>query len=161
MITADELPQQYLRSRPLETFGFSLSGGSDLDSNGYNDLVVGAFASDTVTVLRARPVININTRHLENDMKIDIDGDSSCFRTAQTWLVQHFVHLFGLFLSSKAIRIFQTFTVELLKLLRCSHMYGSSSLPVSDHRTSQARLLTFKETLMLQLRQQKVHTKKG
>ncbi|VDK73530.1 unnamed protein product, partial [Onchocerca ochengi] len=84
VITADNLPQQYLRSKPLKTFGFSLSGGSDLDGNGYNDLVVGAFASDTVILLRARPVIYINARHLNTDMKIDIDGDSSCFRTAQT-----------------------------------------------------------------------------
>lgn len=87
MITADELPQQYLPVKPLKTFGFSLSGGSDLDGNGYNDLVVGAFASDTVTILRARPVIYINAKHLDNDMKIDIDGESSCFRTAQTWYV--------------------------------------------------------------------------
>lgn len=83
----DELPQQHLHSKPLKTFGFSLSGGSDLDGNDYNDLVVGAFASDTVIILRARPVIYINARHLNNDMKIDIDGDSSCFRTAQTWYV--------------------------------------------------------------------------
>ncbi|VDK85685.1 unnamed protein product [Litomosoides sigmodontis] len=84
VITTDELPQQHLHLKPLKTFGFSLSGGSDLDGNGYNDLVVGAFASDTVTILRAKPVIYINARHLNNDMKIDIDGDSSCFRTAQT-----------------------------------------------------------------------------
>ncbi|EJD74571.1 hypothetical protein LOAG_18126 [Loa loa] len=84
VITPNELPQQYLHSS-LKTFGFSLSGGSDLDGNGYNDLVIGAFASDTIIILRARPVIYINARHLNNDMKIDIDGDSSCFRTAQTW----------------------------------------------------------------------------
>lgn len=64
-----------------------MSGGVDLDKNGYNDLVVGAFASDTVTILRARPVINIHTRHLETDLKVDIDGDSSCVRGAQTWSV--------------------------------------------------------------------------
>ncbi|VDN07933.1 unnamed protein product [Thelazia callipaeda] len=84
VIAADDLPQQYFRSKPLKTFGFSLSGGSDLDANGYNDLVVGAFDSDTVTVLRARPVININAKFMHTDMKIDIDGDSSCFRAAQT-----------------------------------------------------------------------------
>ncbi|KAK6102226.1 Integrin alpha family protein [Brugia pahangi] len=84
IITADELPRINLHMKALKTFGFSLSGGSDLDGNGYNDLVIGAFASDTVILLRARPVIYITAQHIDNDMKIDIDGDSSCFRTAQT-----------------------------------------------------------------------------
>uniref|UniRef100_F1KQ70 Integrin alpha ina-1 n=1 Tax=Ascaris suum TaxID=6253 RepID=F1KQ70_ASCSU len=85
-ITVDELSKVYPLKNDvdLRTVGFSMSGGVDLDKNGYNDLVVGAFASDTVTILRARPVINIHTRHLETDLKVDIDGDSSCVRGAQT-----------------------------------------------------------------------------
>ncbi|VDK83720.1 unnamed protein product [Cylicostephanus goldi] len=38
--------------RPLKSFGFSLSGGSDLDGNGYPDLVVGAVTKGVVTILR-------------------------------------------------------------------------------------------------------------
>ncbi|KHN71986.1 Integrin alpha ina-1 [Toxocara canis] len=85
-ITVDELAKVYpvKKGARLRTFGFSLSGGVDLDKNGYNDLVVGAFASDAVAILRARPVINIHTKHLETDLKVDIDGDSSCTRDAQT-----------------------------------------------------------------------------
>ena len=45
----------------LRTFGYSLSGGIDLDENGYPDLLVGAYESDTVILLRTRPIIDIET----------------------------------------------------------------------------------------------------
>ncbi|KAH9513198.1 Integrin alpha-7 [Bulinus truncatus] len=43
----------------LSSFGYSLSGGFDLDANGYPDLLVGAYESDTVALLRSRPIIKI------------------------------------------------------------------------------------------------------
>ncbi|KAM3597151.1 uncharacterized protein V6R79_000563 [Siganus canaliculatus] len=42
-------------SRPA--FGFSLRGGTDIDENGYPDLLVGAWAADQVFVYRSRTVI--------------------------------------------------------------------------------------------------------
>ena len=36
----------------LSTFGFSISGGVDLDENEYPDLVVGAYEADTTVFLR-------------------------------------------------------------------------------------------------------------
>lgn len=45
--------------RPLHSFGASVSGGVDLDLNGYPDLVIGAFSSDAVVVLWSRPVVDI------------------------------------------------------------------------------------------------------
>ncbi|NWS62664.1 ITA3 protein, partial [Chunga burmeisteri] len=42
----------------MRTFGYSLSGGLDVDGNSYPDLLVGSLA-ERVVLLRARPVINI------------------------------------------------------------------------------------------------------
>ncbi|KAH8009256.1 hypothetical protein HPB51_013910 [Rhipicephalus microplus] len=61
----------------LNTFGFSLSGGLDLDGNEYPDLLVGAYDSDAAVYLRSRPVVD-----LEATLKIDGDNldleDTTC-----------------------------------------------------------------------------------
>ena len=46
---------------PISTLGYSLAGGLDMDFNNHTDLLVGAYESDTVVILRARPVIDIVT----------------------------------------------------------------------------------------------------
>lgn len=46
----------------LLTFGYSLSGGLDVDFNGYPDLLIGAFEGAAVTLLRARPIVNLSTK---------------------------------------------------------------------------------------------------
>ncbi|KAJ8725942.1 hypothetical protein PYW08_004125 [Mythimna loreyi] len=53
-ITAEEI------SPTLTTFGFSLSGGVDLDNNKYTDLAVGAYKSDSVVFLKSRPVVKVS-----------------------------------------------------------------------------------------------------
>ncbi|XP_063778643.1 integrin alpha-9 [Pseudophryne corroboree] len=44
----------------LRMFGQSISGGVDMDKNGYSDLTIGAFMSDSVVLLRTRPVITMD-----------------------------------------------------------------------------------------------------
>lgn len=44
VITAESLPVT------LKTFGYSLSGGIDLDANGYPDLLVGAYENVSLTI---------------------------------------------------------------------------------------------------------------
>uniref|UniRef100_A0A7M4EKF2 Integrin subunit alpha 3 n=1 Tax=Crocodylus porosus TaxID=8502 RepID=A0A7M4EKF2_CROPO len=58
-----ELPRQVISGADLgpfkfKTFGYSLSGGMDVDGNSYPDLLVGSL-SEKIVLLRARPVINI------------------------------------------------------------------------------------------------------
>ncbi|KAM3910834.1 integrin alpha-V [Leptodactylus fuscus] len=42
------------------SFGYSLKGATDIDENGYPDLVVGAFGADKAILYRSRPVITVN-----------------------------------------------------------------------------------------------------
>ena len=72
----------------LQTFGYSLSGGLDMDLNGYPDLAVGSYADDAVFILRARPIIEIVTKIEGNLTRIDpnrttCDGERNqlpCFK---------------------------------------------------------------------------------
>lgn len=49
-ISAEQISQ--LSQSALTTFGFSLSGGIDMDNNQYPDLAVGAYESDIVYLFR-------------------------------------------------------------------------------------------------------------
>ncbi|XP_044037792.1 integrin alpha-3-like isoform X2 [Siniperca chuatsi] len=56
-------PSQVIRgstvSSGFRTFGYSMSGGVDVDGNKYPDLLVGSL-DDTVALLRTRPVVHLN-----------------------------------------------------------------------------------------------------
>ncbi|XP_032514077.2 integrin alpha-PS2 isoform X2 [Danaus plexippus] len=72
-ITAEEI------SPVLTTFGFSLSGGVDLDNNNYTDLAVGAYKSDSVVFLKSRPVVKVmaEVRFMGESKLISLD-DRRC-----------------------------------------------------------------------------------
>ncbi|XP_047988907.1 integrin alpha-PS2 isoform X4 [Leguminivora glycinivorella] len=66
-------------SPSLTTFGFSLSGGVDLDDNSYNDLAVGAYKSDSVVFLKSQPVVKVMAEvKFQEDTKLISLTDKRC-----------------------------------------------------------------------------------
>ncbi|CAG9824822.1 unnamed protein product [Phaedon cochleariae] len=62
-------PSQVIRKTQVKTLGYSLSGGMDMDNNGYPDLLVGAFESDLVLLFKTRPIIDIKIDIISNELK--------------------------------------------------------------------------------------------
>lgn len=66
-------------STPISTFGFSISGGIDLDGNLYPDLVVGAYESNKAIVFKSRPVAVMEaTTSFQSDTKYISLDDKKC-----------------------------------------------------------------------------------
>jgi hypothetical protein len=61
---------------PPTTFGYSLSGGLDMDLNDYPDLMVGAYEDDRVFLIRSRPIIGILTRVQPEENLKNIDPNT-------------------------------------------------------------------------------------
>ncbi|XP_043433141.1 integrin alpha-4 [Prionailurus bengalensis] len=62
-------------SQSLSMFGQSISGQIDADNNGYVDVAVGAFRSDSAVVLRTRPVVIVEAslKHPESVNRTNFD----------------------------------------------------------------------------------------
>ncbi|CAL1274062.1 unnamed protein product [Larinioides sclopetarius] len=54
-------PENINKASNLVTFGYSLNGRMDMDGNGYPDLLIGCYESNSVVLLRSRPVLDIAT----------------------------------------------------------------------------------------------------
>ncbi|XP_013784420.2 integrin alpha-PS2-like [Limulus polyphemus] len=71
-------PSQIIRAEDigdpgLSTFGFSLSGGMDMDENHYPDLLVGAYESNRAIFFRSRPVVNLFVNLMIDPNSINLD----------------------------------------------------------------------------------------
>jgi len=59
-------PAQVIFGRDIDssirTFGWSLSGGMDLDNNEYPDLLIGAYESTNAVFLRSAPVVHLDSK---------------------------------------------------------------------------------------------------
>uniref|UniRef100_A0A8K9X0C2 Integrin, alpha V n=1 Tax=Oncorhynchus mykiss TaxID=8022 RepID=A0A8K9X0C2_ONCMY len=91
----DPVPSQVLVGRWASSymppsFGYSLHGATDIDQNGYPDLIVGVFGADKAVLYRARPVISVNATldispqilnpQDRNCKLLDHDTPVSCFK---------------------------------------------------------------------------------
>ncbi|XP_036446093.1 integrin alpha-IIb [Colossoma macropomum] len=50
--------------KPASAFGFSLRGGTDIDGNGYPDLIIGAWGADKVAIYRTKAVVRTKAQLL-------------------------------------------------------------------------------------------------
>ncbi|ESO84557.1 hypothetical protein LOTGIDRAFT_168627 [Lottia gigantea] len=75
---AQRLTAENVASPGLKSFGSSLSGGLDLDDNGYPDLLVGSFESGEVALIRTRPIINLMKEVTLEPPIIDLEQDPFC-----------------------------------------------------------------------------------
>ncbi|XP_077975850.1 integrin alpha-V-like [Styela clava] len=72
----------------LTAFGSSIVGQKDVDSNGYPDVLTGAYMSDQAVLIRSRPVVEISSKVTVNPETIEIESKScpeqpsatSCFK---------------------------------------------------------------------------------
>ncbi|XP_075221488.1 integrin alpha-PS2-like isoform X2 [Lycorma delicatula] len=86
-----ENPSQIIRaeqlSNSINTFGFSLDGGKDLDINSYPDLVVGAYGSETAHFFRAKHVVTIQEAYLKTNIKnnhISLDANNCVLKNSRS-----------------------------------------------------------------------------
>ncbi|KAK6166151.1 hypothetical protein SNE40_022913 [Patella caerulea] len=75
---AQRLTAEDLATPGLRSFGYSLSGGLDLDRNGYPDLLVGSFEVGQVALIRTRPIINLMKRVTLTPEMINLEDDPIC-----------------------------------------------------------------------------------
>uniref|UniRef100_H2ZQ43 Uncharacterized protein n=1 Tax=Ciona savignyi TaxID=51511 RepID=H2ZQ43_CIOSA len=53
--------------------GYAMKGGKDVDQNGYPDVILGAYLSDQVVVIKSRPVVNLLVVQTITPTKIDLE----------------------------------------------------------------------------------------
>lgn len=78
IITAESIRNE---GGQLHAFGYSISGGMDLDGNSYPDLLVGDYSSDRAIFLRTRPVVNVTTSLAFQPENFNLD-EKTCLMTS-------------------------------------------------------------------------------
>ncbi|XP_071748168.1 integrin alpha-PS2 isoform X5 [Lepeophtheirus salmonis] len=73
-------------SNSIKTFGWSISGGNDLDDNQYPDVLVGAYDSSQAVYLKSSPVIHLNSdlNFLVKQKQINLEERKCSLRSGKT-----------------------------------------------------------------------------
>ncbi|XP_060081557.1 integrin alpha-PS1-like [Ylistrum balloti] len=66
-------------SPPLKAFGHAISGGMDMDGNGYDDIAVGCYESGQAILLRTRPIVHLTASISVKPNKFNISEPAECF----------------------------------------------------------------------------------
>ncbi|XP_048247244.1 integrin alpha-3-like [Haliotis rufescens] len=61
----------------VTSFGWSISKPADVDGNGYPDIAVGAYLSDSAVILRTRPIVDLHA-NVTTDPQLIIKDKSNC-----------------------------------------------------------------------------------
>lgn len=105
------LEGQWASDRMPASFGYAMHGAVDVDTNGYPDLIVGAFGVDKAAVYRARPVILVNAS-LEVSPSVLNPETKNC-TLGENVMVSCFTVTFCLSAFGKRATSFLDFNVEL------------------------------------------------
>ncbi|XP_019750898.1 integrin alpha-V [Hippocampus comes] len=113
-----QAPSQVLRgewasSSMPASFGYSMTGNTDIDRNGYPDLLVGVFGADRAVLYRARPVISVNAT-LDISPQIINPEEKSCVLPASGVAVSCFKVKYCLKASGPGAPASLTFGVDVL-----------------------------------------------
>lgn len=114
----DTSPSQTLQGRWASSympasFGYSMTGNTDIDQNGYPDLIVGVFGADKAVLYRARPVISVNAT-LDITPQIINPEEKTCTLPGTSTLVSCFRVKYCLKASGPGAPVTLGFRVELM-----------------------------------------------
>ncbi|XP_075968357.1 integrin alpha-V isoform X2 [Anarhichas minor] len=114
----DSSPSQVLQGKWASSympasFGYSMTGNTDIDQNGYPDLIVGVFGADKAVLYRARPVISVNAT-LDMTPQIINPEEKTCTLPGTSTLVSCFTVKYCLKASGHGAPATLNFRVDLL-----------------------------------------------
>ncbi|XP_069388786.1 integrin alpha-V isoform X2 [Paralichthys olivaceus] len=114
----DPSPSQVLQGKWASSympasFGYSMTGNTDIDENGYPDLIVGVFGADKAVLYRARPVISVNAT-LDITPQIINPEEKTCTLPGSSTLVSCFKVKYCLKASGRGAPATLNFQVDLM-----------------------------------------------
>lgn len=136
----DPSPSQVLQGKWASSympasFGYSMTGNTDIDRNGYPDLIVGVFGADKAVLYRARPVISVNAT-LDMTPQIINPEEKTCVLPGTTTPVSCFKVKYCLKASGRGAPATLSFRVDLI-LDRLKHKESTKRVLFLHSRTFQ------------------------